>query len=172
MIDEVTSGSLAKNGKLNEVIRYLNSIINTHVEISDLGDGSPDRPGFHITQDQSLLVIPEAEEGGGGGVGADGFEIIWQDGTSSYYSFTDALANYDPDNDAYWSIAFAVSSNAFTKSVSYDSNTSIYDATGSSQTVYRLRLISDENSISVGGQYREVTICQDGEPIQSLIKIA
>ena len=63
MIDEVTSGSLAKNGKLNEVIRYLNSIINTHVEISELGDGSPDRPGFHITQDQSLLVIPEAEEG-------------------------------------------------------------------------------------------------------------
>ena len=77
MIDEVTSGSLAKNGKLNEVIRYLNSIINTHVEISELGDGSPDRRGFHITQDQSLLVIPEAEEGGGG-AGADGFEIIWK----------------------------------------------------------------------------------------------
>lgn len=59
MIDEVTSGSLAKNGKLNEVIRYLNSIINTHVEISDIGDGSPDAPGFHITENQSLLVIPE-----------------------------------------------------------------------------------------------------------------
>lgn len=170
MIDEVTSGSLAKNGKLNEVIRYLNSIINTHVEISELGDGSPDRPGFHITQDQSLLVIPEAEEGGGGGVGADGFEIIWQDGTSSYYSFTDALADYD--SSSYWSIVFAVSSSAFTKSVSYNSSSSIYDATGNSQTVYRLRLISDENSISVGGQYREVTICIDGEPVQSLIKIA
>ena len=170
MIDEVTSGSLAKNGKLNEVIRYLNSIINTHVEISELGDGSPDRPGFHITQDQSLLVIPEAEEGGGGGVGADGFEIIWQDGTSSYYSFADALADYD--SSSYWSIVFAVSSSAFTKSVSYNSSSSIYDATGNSQTVYRLRLISDENSISVGGQYREVTICIDGEPVQSLIKIA
>lgn len=170
MIDEVTSGSLAKNGKLNEVIRYLNSIINTHVEISELGDGSPDRPGFHITQDQSLLVIPEAEEGGGGGVGADGFDIIWQDGTSSYYSFADALENYN--SSSYWSIVFAVSSSAFTKSVSYDSNISIYDATGNSQTVYRLRLISDENSISVGGQYREVTICIDGEPVQSLIKIA
>ena len=170
MIDEVTSGSLAKNGKLNEVIRYLNSIINTHVEISELGDGSPDRPGFHITQDQSLLVIPEAEEGGGGGVGADGFEIIWQDGTSSYYSFADALADYD--SSSYWSVVFAVSSSAFTKSVSYNSSSSIYDATGNSQTVYRLRLISDENSISVGGQYREVTICIDGEPVQSLIKIA
>lgn len=169
MIDEVTSGSLAKNGKLNEVIRYLNSIINTHVEISELGDGSPDRPGFHITQDQSLLVIPEAEIGSGG-AGADGFDIIWQDGTSSYYSFADALENYN--SSSYWSVVFAVSSSAFTKSVSYDSNTSIYDATGNSQTVYRLRLISDENSISVGGQYREVTICIDGEPVQSLIKIA
>jgi hypothetical protein len=169
MIDEVTSGSLAKNGKLNEVIRYINSIINTHVEISELGDGSPDRPGFHITQDQSLLVIPEAESGGGG-VGADGFEIIWGDGTSNYYPFSDALEDYD--SSSYWSISFAVSGSAFTKSVSYDSNSSIYDATGSSQSVYRLRLISNENSISVGGQYREVTICQDGEPIQSLIKIA
>lgn len=168
MIDEVTSGSLAKNGKLNEVIRYLNSIINTHVEISELGDGSPDRPGFHITQDQSLLVIPEAEEGGG--VGADGFDIIWQDGTSSYYSFADALADYD--SSSYWSIVFAVSSSAFTKSVSYNSSSSIYDATGNSQTVYRLRLISDGNTVSVGGQYREVTICIDGEPVQSLIKIA
>jgi hypothetical protein len=170
MIEEVTSGSLAKNGKLNEVIRYLNSIINTHVEISELGDGSPDRPGFHITPNQSLLVIPEAEAGGG--AGADGFEIIWEDGTTDYYSFTDALENYNSSSDTYWSIVFAVSSSAFTKSVSYDSGTSIYDATGSSQTVYRLRLISDENTVSVGGQYREVTICKNGEPVQSLIKIA
>ena len=58
MINEVTSGSLAKNGKQNEIIGYVNSIINTDVQVSQLGDGEPDRPGFHITESQSILVLP------------------------------------------------------------------------------------------------------------------
>jgi len=35
MIEEVKEGSLAKNNKLNEVIRYLNSLINMKVRVGD-----------------------------------------------------------------------------------------------------------------------------------------
>ena len=60
MIDEITQGSLAKNSKLNEVIAYLNSIINVTVKPSLIegDDGEPDRPGFHITENDSTLIVP------------------------------------------------------------------------------------------------------------------
>ena len=70
MIDEVTQGSLAKNSKLNEVIAYLNSIINVTVKPSLIegDDGEPDRPGFHITENDSTLIVP-----GGSGDLPEGF---------------------------------------------------------------------------------------------------
>ena len=63
MIDQVTQGSLAKNGKLNEVIEHLNSIIDCSVIVSELGDGDADRPGFHVTSDNSILVLPPQPDG-------------------------------------------------------------------------------------------------------------
>jgi hypothetical protein len=38
MIEQVTSGSLAKNGKLNEVIRAVNSLMNSDVQIALIDD--------------------------------------------------------------------------------------------------------------------------------------
>jgi hypothetical protein len=120
---------------------------------------------------------------GGGGGGLSGIEIIWADQTETFIPSTDFFVDYDPATptfDLYWSVVFAVSAGVMTQAApTYDEVQEIYDDTGTAQTVYRLRLITqnlvpdpDVNvPISVYGQYREITSCINGETIQRLDKV-
>jgi len=108
----------------------------------------------------------------------DGIEIIWADQTETFITSEDILDNYNGQN--YWSAVFAVSSSAFTKSVSYDSTQDLWDDVGTDQTVYRLRVKTLNTSVSPNvttqlsayGQYREEILCVDGDPVVNLIKIS
>ncbi len=51
-IEKVTQGSLAKNGKLNEVIRAINSFINMEVREGAEGESV----GLTYAQDKTLLI--------------------------------------------------------------------------------------------------------------------
>ena len=104
-----------------------------------------------------------------------GIEIIWADETEEFISLAEILQNYDYEE--YWSVAFAVSGNIFTKSVSYDATEALYNDKGTDQTVYRLRIKTlgvdiPQTSVNISalGQYREVVLCINGEAVTSLIK--
>ena len=125
----------------------------------------------------SLASDTTADGNTSGGVGDKlvGIEIIWADETEEFISIDEILQNYD--NDEYWSVAFAVSGNTFTKSVSFDATEALFDDVGSNQTVYRLRMktlgvVAPQTSVNISalGQYREVVLCINGEAVTSLIK--
>ena len=120
--------------------------------------------------------------GGGGGGGLAGIEIIWTDQSISFIEAADLTDTYN--NEAYWSLVLTVSSGSFDKTLTYDATPDIFTTTGTApsevQTKYRLRLITqytngDGDTVSSGisayGQYREVTLCINGSPRQSLIKV-
>ena len=120
--------------------------------------------------------------GGGGGGGLAGIEIIWADQSIGFIEAADLTGTYD--DEAYWSLALTVSSGSFDKTLAYDATADIFTTTGTApdevQTKYRLRLITqytngDGDTVSSGisayGQYREVTLCVNGSPRSSLIKV-
>ena len=120
--------------------------------------------------------------GGGGGGGLAGIEIIWADQSISFIEAADLTDTYN--DEAYWSLVLTVSSGSFDKTLAYDATADIFTTTGTApnevQTKYRLRLITqytngDGDAVSSGisayGQYREVTLCINGSPRQSLIKV-
>ena len=112
-----------------------------------------------------------------------GIEIIWADQSISFIEAADLTDTYD--DEAYWSLVLTVSSGSFNKtSLAYDATADIFTTTGTApnevQTKYRLRLITqytngDGDAVSSGisayGQYREVTLCVNGSPRSSLIKV-
>jgi len=103
--------------------------------------------------------------------GLDGVEVLWADGTYTYIEKSSILDTYNNEN--YWSIAFDVTSNTFDKTYEFDSTQDQWDDTGTDQTVYRLRVITfNESPVlnSVYGQYRESIICRNGEPVTVLTK--
>jgi hypothetical protein len=99
-----------------------------------------------------------------------GIEIIWNDQSSEYISYTKLMEDYDGED--YWSLALDVSSSQFNKTYTLDDTEDIFETSGDTQTAYRLRLVSNEKRISAYGQYREVILCIKGEPRVSLIKVA
>jgi hypothetical protein len=127
----------------------------------------------------------EIRRTGGGGGALAGVEIIWADQTSSFILATDILGNYDSEVNSHWSVVIPVVAGVFDKeNITYDGTADIFEDDGATppvQTNYRLRVVTQytnannefvSTSISLYGQYREVTICINGEPIQSLVKIA
>lgn len=112
----------------------------------------------------------------GGGSSLGGVEVMWADGNYAYIPVADILEDYDDDD--YWSIVFDVTNNTFDKTYTFDSTSAQWDDTGTSQTVYRLRVITQDQDAtspsavpnSVYGQYRESIICRDGEPVTVLTK--
>ncbi len=120
--------------------------------------------------------------GGGGGGGLAGIEIIWADQSINFIEAADLTDTYD--DEAYWSLVLTVSSGSFDKTLAYDATADIFTTTGTApnevQTKYRMRLITqytngDGNTVSSGisayGQYREVTLCVNGSPRSSLVKV-
>lgn len=119
---------------------------------------------------------------GGASSALSGIEIIWADQTETFIPASDFFTDYDPDSptsDLYWSVVFAVSSNAFTQAdPTYDEVQELWDDVGTAQTVYRLRLITQNKvptpdinvPISVYGQYREESLCVNGDLVTVLIK--
>jgi hypothetical protein len=102
-----------------------------------------------------------------------GIEILWADNTYTYILASDIFASYDGED--YWSIAFDVTNNEFDKTYMFDSTEAQWNDTGTSQTVYRLRVITqNEDAKAVAnalyGQYRESIICRNGEPVTALTK--
>ena len=127
---------------------------------------------------ETIEIKPETLGGGG----LAGIEIIWADQTIEFIEAADLTDTYD--DEAYWSLVLTVSSGSFDKTLAYDSTADIFTTTGTApnevQTKYRLRLITqytngDGDDVSTGisayGQYREVRLCINGSPRQSLIKV-
>ena len=101
-----------------------------------------------------------------------GIEIIWLDQSSTFFSYTELIEDYNDED--YWSLVLDVSDNSFDKTYDFDDTEEIFTTTGSNpetQTKYRFRLISNKKRISAYGQYREVILCINGEPRVSLIKV-
>ena len=119
----------------------------------------------HVVSEFSSTNNPMA----GGGSGAAGVEIIWADETEPLFISKSTILE-DYDDDEYWSVVLDVSENTFTKDVSYDATDELFDDTGSNQTVYRLRIKTLGVNISALGQYREVILCINGDPVTTLIK--
>lgn len=119
--------------------------------------------------------------GGSGGAGLAGIEIVWADQTESFILASDLLDGYDGED--YWSLVLTVNSGVFDKTTTYDATEALFEDDGGtpvSQTKYRMRLITNylnsdgdntSSSISMYGQYREVTTCINGEPFQRLAKV-
>ena len=118
-----------------------------------------------------------------GSPGLPGVQIIWEDLSESYIYVEDLFADYDPANPSDWSMKIPVVNGSFDKlNIAYDNGTNLYEDNGGTpplQTLYRFKLIkltTDSNGdplelpLSVYGQYREVTLCVDGNPRQTLIK--
>lgn len=113
-----------------------------------------------------------ASSGGGGPLA--GVSIVWADRSETYISGSLIVDDYNGQD--YWSIVFDVSANLFDKSFSFDSSADLWDALGTDQSKYRLRVVTpgangDPVKISMYGQYREVITVVDGEAVASLIKI-
>ena len=143
---------------------------------------NPDFPPVGTPLGNDEFVATNNVGGGGGGGGLAGIEIIWADQTIEFIEAADLTDTYD--NEAYWSLVLTVSSGSFDKTLTYDATPDIFTTTGTApnevQTKYRLRLITqytngDGDAVSSGisayGQYREVTLCINGSPRQSLIKV-
>jgi hypothetical protein len=142
---------------------------------------NPDFPPVGTPLGNDEFVATNNVSGGGGG-GLAGIEIIWADQTIEFIEAADLTDTYD--DEAYWSLVLTVSSGSFDKTLAYDATADIFTTTGTApnevQTKYRLRLITqytngDGDAVSSGisayGQYREVTLCINGSPRQSLIKV-
>ena len=143
---------------------------------------NPDFPPVGTPLGNDEFVATNNVSGGGGG-GLAGIEIIWADQTIEFIEAADLTDTYNDED--YWSLVLTVSSGSFDKtSLAYDATADIFTTTGTApnevQTKYRLRLITqytngDGDTVSSGisayGQYREVTLCINGSPRQSLIKV-
>ena len=142
---------------------------------------NPDFPPVGTQLGNDEFFVTQNVAGGGGG-GLAGIEIIWADQSISFIEAADLTSTYN--NEAYWSLVLTVSSGSFDKTLAYDATADIFTTTGTApnevQTKYRLRLITqytngDGDTVSSGisayGQYREVTLCINGSPRSSLIKV-
>jgi len=180
MIEPNISGWQSIKAKLKQVIGVANKVENMTIQRGGTVD-SVTFAGDSIKI--NVRDFPKAKAGGGGGGGLSGIEIIWADQTSTYIRSSDMLADYDPDNDSYWSLILTIGTASFDKTLTYDSTEDIFEDDGATppvQTKYRFRLItqgvdSEGNSvstpISMYGQYREVTTCINGAPFQRLTKV-
>lgn len=180
MIEPNISGWQSIKAKLKAVIGVANKVLNLTIQRGGTVDSVTfSGDGIKI----NVQDFPSQRPGGGGGGGGlEGVEIIWADQTETFIPASDFFVDYDPETptfDLYWSIVFAVSNNAFTQAApTYDETQELWDDVGTDQTVYRLRLITqnkvpapDENvAISVYGQYREELLCVDGDLVTVLNK--
>ena len=80
-IEKVTSGSVAKNNKLNEVIAAINSLTGMTVRQGS----SSESPKFVYGERKSELITTS---GGGGGGGSFQLDVVKNDNTAGIASFT------------------------------------------------------------------------------------
>ena len=162
----------ARAGKVYDIaLKYIEAY-----NLGDITDATNDTFGNdEFTLASSSDTTADGNTSSGDGDKLVGIEIIWADETEEFISLAEILQNYDYDE--YWSVVFAVSGNTFTKAVSYDATEALFDYTGSNQTAYRLRIKTlgvdiPQTSVNISalGQYREVILCINGEPVTSLIK--
>ncbi len=180
-IEDVYSAASTKPVSGDLITLNTSTEFNTRLFVYSTNDSAPDIATIQFEVDSKTWYAYNFI-GGAGASGLSLVEVQLANGSELTLSVSAAMANYDPENDVYWSIAFEVSSEVFTGNVTYDDTEAIYGYDGSGdQNKYRLRLmtelIDDEGvpygaPISAYGQYREVTLCKDGEPVQSLIKIS
>lgn len=87
-IEEIKSGSLAKSKKLNEVIRYLNSLLNAKVR-----EGSSTESPKLVVGEISTEIITTGGSGDSGDSGDSGgfdlvtFDVVLDDNTAGQYQW-------------------------------------------------------------------------------------
>lgn len=121
---------------------------------------------------EASIRYPETDSIGGGAGELSGFVFQFAAASELTLTWATVLASYDPATDTDWSIEFAVSSNQMTGSVSYVTDTARVDATGSSQTKYRLPVIRDSKRVTVGGLWVEKLDIQSANVIGVMRKEA
>jgi len=156
---------------------------NTRFFIFKTDDSAPDVATVQFVIDTKVWYAYNFIGGSGGSAGLSTIQVELADGGEIALSVPAALVDYDSALNSYWSIVFAVVNDKITTGgITYDgvADAYEYDVDGY-QTKCRLRIITelldDEGlpfgvPISTYGQYREVTLCKNGEPVQSLIKIS
>ena len=128
---------------------------------------SPPEPGF-----QTDLEIANNQSGGNGGSQkASGIRLFPNTASEVFISTTTILDSYDPTSDDDWSVNLTISSGVFNGTIAYSSDTALYNATGSSQTVYRIPIVRDEVFVATYGAYAEKTVCINGESVVQFIHI-
>jgi len=160
--------------KLKEQFKSALKDIDTGLDSNRSGAGSTVQDDGIDNVESSTDILPDAP--------LAGIEIIWADQSISFIEAAYLTDTYD--DEAYWSLVLTVSSGSFDKTLAYDATADIFTTTGTApnevQTEYRLRLITQytngngdtvSSGISAYGQYREVTLCINGSPRQSLIKV-
>lgn len=84
-IEEIKSGSLAKSKKLNEVIRYLNSLLNAKVR-----EGSSTESPKLVVGEISTEIITtggSGDSGDSGGFDLVTFDVVLDDNTAGQYQW-------------------------------------------------------------------------------------
>ena len=134
-----------------------------------LGENFAVENNTRLFQDIPDPVVPDGGEGEGVSASLV-WEIYFADGSGVTLSPADVFDDYNPSTHSNWSIELEVSGTAFTKTVSYVSDSSLFDT--DPQTFYRLPVVRSDNVVSAGGSFRETIVCVNGEPIVQLVKIS
>jgi hypothetical protein len=109
--------------------------------------------------------------GGGSKNRSSGIRLFPNTESESFVSISTILASYDPATDDDWSVNLTISSGVFNGTIGFSDDTALYNATGSSQTVYRIPIVRDEVFVATYGAYAEKTVCINGESVVQFIHI-
>lgn len=102
---------------------------------------------------------------------AKGIYLFPNTASEAFLPIKTILENYDSSSDDDWSVVLTIASGAFNGTVAYDSTDNLYDATGSSQTQYRIPIVRSEVFVATYGAYAEKTVCINGESVVQFIHI-
>tara|TARA_A100000171_G_C2088884_1_gene123483 strand:- start:214 stop:702 length:489 start_codon:yes stop_codon:yes gene_type:complete len=145
----------------------LQSAQEIYVQAVSSGGELQSAAGFDGSFDSSDNVTA----GSGGSTRSSGIRLFPNTASESFVSIGTILASYDPATDDDWSVNLTISSGVFNGTIGYSDDTALYNATGSSQTVYRIPIVRDEVFVATYGAYAEKTVCINGESVVQFIHI-
>lgn len=100
-----------------------------------------------------------------------GFLFYFNDGTDLFVNLEEALDGFIRGTNSDWALAFDVTSLTFDKTWSGEESTTRYNATGNSQTVWRIPIVTENRLVCNGGVFEEVLSCRSSSPVVMFNKI-
>lgn len=144
--------------------------------VSDIYTQAINVPSAPVRAEYEDIVSPgdvtSVTSGAGGNAKrAQGIYLFPATASEVFLSIDTILASYNPSSDDNWSVVLTISSGVFTGTVAYDATDNLYNATGSSQTRYRIPIVRSEVFVATYGAYSEKIICVNGESVVQFIHI-